>query len=69
MRSCREITALMSQGLDRKLSLEERLAITLHIMMCSPCRNFQSQTQLIRKAARRYPEHLQSRSGKKPLSK
>ena len=69
MRSCRDITALVSQGLDRKLSLSERLAINLHIMMCSRCGSFQRQTRFIRKAARRYTEHLQSRSGKKPLSK
>lgn len=66
MRSCRDITALVSQGLDRKLSLGERVAINLHIMMCSRCRNFQRQTRFIRKAARHYTEHLQSRSGKKP---
>lgn len=62
MRSCRDITALMSQGLDKKLSLGERLAIGLHVMMCSGCRNFQSQSQFIRKAANRYTEQLQKRS-------
>lgn len=54
MRSCRDITALMSQGLDKKLGLHERLAIGLHVMMCSGCRNCQSQSQFIRKAAQRY---------------
>lgn len=66
MRSCREITALVSQGLDKKLSVGERLAISLHVMLCSRCRNFQSQTQFIRKAAQHYTEHLQHRSSKKP---
>ena len=65
MRSCREITALVSQGLDKKLSFGERLAIGMHVMLCSRCRNFQSQAQFIRKAARRYTENLQNRSGKK----
>jgi hypothetical protein len=69
MRSCRDITALVSQGLDRKLSLGERLAIGLHVMVCSRCRSFQRQTRFIRKAARHYTEHLQSRAGKNPLSK
>lgn len=66
MRSCREITALVSQGLDKKLSFGERLAIGMHVMLCSRCRNFQRQTQFIRKAAQRYAEHLPHRSGKKP---
>ncbi|MCQ8118008.1 zf-HC2 domain-containing protein [Methylomonas rosea] len=61
MRSCRDITALVSRGLDKKLDLSERLAIGLHMMMCSGCRNFQSQSQFIRKAGQRYTEQLQKR--------
>ncbi|WP_445366645.1 zf-HC2 domain-containing protein [Methylomonas sp. BW4-1] len=61
MRSCRDITALVSQGLDKQLSLGERLSIKLHVMMCSRCRNFQSQSQFIRKAAHGYIEQLQKR--------
>lgn len=61
MRSCREITALMSKSLDKKLGLSERLAIGLHVVMCSGCRNFESQSQFIRKAAHRYAEQLQKR--------
>ncbi|MGY6277949.1 zf-HC2 domain-containing protein [Methylomonas sp. MgM2] len=65
MRSCRDITALMSKGLDKKLGLSQRLAIGLHVMMCSGCRNFQSQSQFIRKAAQGYTEQLQNRLDKK----
>lgn len=65
MRSCREITALVSQGLDKKLGAGERLAIGLHVMMCSRCRNFQSQARFIRTAARRYTDYLKNRSAKK----
>lgn len=64
MRSCREITELVSKGLDKKLNLSERLAVNVHLMMCSRCRNFQQQTRFIRKAARHYVEHLQNRPGK-----
>jgi predicted anti-sigma-YlaC factor YlaD len=69
MRSCRDITALVSQGLDKKLSVGERLAIRLHVMMCSRCRNFQSQAQFIRKSAQRYSEQMQQHWPKKPQSK
>lgn len=65
MRSCRDISALVSQGLDKKLSLRERFTVWLHVMMCTRCRNFQTQTQFIRKAARHYTDDLQSRLGKK----
>lgn len=65
MRSCRNISALVSQGLDKKLSFGKRLAIGFHVMMCSSCRNFQSQSQFIRKASRGYTEQLQKRLNKK----
>jgi len=65
MRSCRDITALVSQGLDKSLSLRERLAISVHVMMCSRCRNFQKQSQFIHQAAHRYTEQLQKRLDKK----
>ncbi|TAK64208.1 zf-HC2 domain-containing protein [Methylobacter sp.] len=58
MRSCRDISTLVSQGLDKKLSLRERFTIWLHVMMCTRCRNFQKQTQFIRKAARHYIDDL-----------
>ncbi len=66
MRSCRDISALVSQGLDKKLSLRERFSVWLHVMMCSRCRNFKTQSRFIRKAARRYTDDLQSRLDNKP---
>ncbi|MGZ8239820.1 MAG: zf-HC2 domain-containing protein [Methylobacter sp.] len=65
MRNCRDITALVSQSLDKKLSFNERLTIGLHVMMCTRCRNFQSQARFIRKVAHCYTEQLQNRLGKK----
>jgi predicted anti-sigma-YlaC factor YlaD len=61
MRSCRDISALVSQGLDKKSSWRERFSVSIHIMMCSRCRNFQKQTQFIRKAAHQYTDNLQSK--------
>lgn len=61
MRSCRDISTLVSQGLDKKLSWHERFTVWMHVMMCTRCRNFQKQTQFIRKAARHYTDDLQSR--------
>jgi len=66
MRSCRAISALVSQGLDKRLSLRERFSVWLHVMMCTRCRNFQTQSRFIRKAARRYSDDLQSRLDNKP---
>jgi len=65
MRNCRDISALVSKGLDKKLSLLERFAVSLHVMMCTRCRNFQTQTKFIRKAAQRYMDNLRNRPDKK----
>ena len=66
MHSCRDISILVSQGLDKKLSWRERFTVRMHLMMCTRCRNFQKQTQFIRKAARHYTDDLQSRFDNKP---
>lgn len=65
MRNCREITELVSKGLDKPLGYGERLSIKLHVMICARCRNFQSQSQFIRKAARQFTEQLQNGLNKK----
>lgn len=65
MRNCRDNSALVSKGLDKKLSLFERFEVSLHLMMCTRCRNFESQTKFIRKAAQRYTDNLQKQLNKK----
>ena len=53
MLSCKEATQLVSQGLDRRLGLLERLALRLHLAICDGCSNFRRQVGLLRKAMRR----------------
>ncbi len=65
MRSCREISTLVSQSLDKKLSFPERFEMSLHLMICSQCRNFRKQTLFMRKAAQRYANQLQNKPMKK----
>lgn len=65
MRSCREITALVSQGLDKKLTLRERISVWMHVSMCSSCRNFQKQTRFIHNISDRYTDYLKHKLEKK----
>ena len=37
MLSCREVSHLVSQGLDRKLGFGERVAVRLHLAICRGC--------------------------------
>ena len=55
MLDCRQATALMSQRMDRKLGLAERMGLKLHLMMCGGCRNFGRQMNFLRESLRRLP--------------
>jgi len=52
MLSCKEVTHLVSAGLDRKLGFAERLRLRLHLAVCDGCSHFTKQMKFIRKAMR-----------------
>jgi hypothetical protein len=53
MLNCKQTTQLLSEKQDRPLSFRERVALRLHLMMCSGCTNYDRQMEFIRKACRR----------------
>ena len=53
MLSCKEAARLVSQGLDRRLGLGERLALRLHLAICDGCTNFRKQVLFLRRAVAR----------------
>jgi len=53
MKSCREVTQLVSQGLDRELATGERLAMRMHFMICAGCRRVEAQMSFLRRAMRK----------------
>jgi len=53
MLNCKDVTHLVSQSLDRRLSWRERLGVRLHLMICEACARFARQMQFLRAAARR----------------
>lgn len=55
MRSCREMTRLISESLDRKLTFRERLELRFHVLMCGVCRRFRSNVLAIRRKLRAIP--------------
>lgn len=54
MMNCEQATRLMSDGEDRDLSLSEKAALRLHLMMCVGCRRFSSQVGVLRQAMKRW---------------
>lgn len=52
MATCKEVHRLVSEGLDRDLSVIERLRMRLHLKICRACSNFSGQMALLRRAMR-----------------
>ena len=48
--TCKELAPIMSQSLERKLSLREKIQLKLHIYTCDWCRYYLKQLYMIRKA-------------------
>jgi predicted anti-sigma-YlaC factor YlaD len=53
--TCREVHRLVSEGMDRELSLVERARMRLHLMVCTACTRFSGQMDLLRRAMRQMP--------------
>ena len=54
MLSCKEITHLLSESQDRKITVAERVHLEMHLAMCKGCKNFKSQMSFLREACKRY---------------
>lgn len=53
MKSCKELSHLISARFDRPLSLAERAELRLHLMMCIGCRNLALDMSILRQMSRR----------------
>ena len=60
MLSCREVTRMVSQGLDRKLGFGERMRLRVHFAICDGCTNFRKQLDLLRQAVERLGQQEKS---------
>ncbi|MDP2245660.1 anti-sigma factor [Pseudomonas sp.] len=56
MLSCKELVALSSDLLDCHLSVRQRVAVRLHVLMCFRCRRFIRQMRLSQAALRQLPQ-------------
>lgn len=54
MRTCKEVSVLLSQAQERELSATERLAVTVHLAICKGCAQFKKQLEFMRAAVRRW---------------
>lgn len=56
MLSCKEVTEVCSQEMERPLVLREKVSLQAHLMMCSGCTNFRRQMRTLRQVMQAYAE-------------
>ncbi|GCB05245.1 hypothetical protein PSUB009319_28760 [Ralstonia sp. SET104] len=54
MLNCFDATRLLSESMERRLTIKERATLNIHTMMCSGCRNAGKQMHTMRLIARTY---------------
>jgi hypothetical protein len=64
MPSCKDISELISQTMDRQLPLRKRLSIRLHVSMCGLCRRYEKQLHLLRRGFTCYADPDQNTAEK-----
>lgn len=55
MPSCREVTQMVSESMDRPLSIRTRIWMWMHLIMCRYCKRFRRQMLGLRIASRLTP--------------
>jgi hypothetical protein len=61
MLSCKDVTKLVSESMDRSLPIGKRVGVRLHLLFCRFCERYRRQLLLLRETAR----HL-ALAGEKP---
>ena len=59
MFKCREVSRMISESMDRKLPLHQRVMIRIHLAVCKYCSRFKRQVLLIREACRHLTQPLE----------
>lgn len=68
MFNCHEVTRLVSESLDRKLPLYQRMGIRMHLLMCKFCSQYRKQLLLMKEILTRYNESDRPKDIFEPLS-
>ncbi len=56
MPSCKEVSRLVSESMETKLSLRKRIGLWMHLSMCRLCKGFTRQLRVIQQAAKEHGE-------------
>ena len=56
MWSCKQVSRLVSQGVDRELGFADRVRLRVHLAICDGCTNFSKQIAFLREAMAKLAE-------------
>jgi Putative zinc-finger len=59
MLDCKQTSQLISQSLDRNLTLRERFALRLHLFVCKYCKQFSQHLQTLRVALKQMTSSIE----------
>ena len=59
-RTCQDVTRLVLQSQDRRLSVVEQVSLRLHWLACASCQRFRGQQQLMQQALQRWRQDRDS---------
>lgn len=48
--NCKEVSRILSDGLDRDMDAAQRARLRLHLVICETCRNVEQQLGFLRRA-------------------
>jgi hypothetical protein len=60
MLDCKQTSQLISQSLDRSLTLRERFALRLHLIVCKYCKRFSQHMQTLRVALKQITSAIEN---------
>lgn len=67
MLNCMRLTEIVTDYLEQRLSLLERMQFHLHVGMCKHCREYLRQTKLVVRASRDWPRPAMPPDGREEL--
>jgi hypothetical protein len=65
--TCEQVLPVLSQSLERKLTLRERVTLKLHFLICVYCVRYLRQLRLMRAAVRARSEQIEEDSSASAL--
>ena len=60
MLDCKQTSQLISQSLDRPLTMRERFALKVHLFVCKYCKRFSQQVQTLHVAIKTVVSSIES---------